>query len=615
MADADQSENVKMGQLFRAERGTQLGNAIWRTIQGFPPGLKEAAKEFTITTFRDAQPAVKNAELRMSESDLTALQHKADAGLPFFIQNEINDPATVPNLRPWQSRFWKEAFARWNLPDWSEPRSQQRLLQHACTGAGKSDIIAMAPFAGARDRCLVVVPSLAILEGMALSLGAPLQTVANGEAPREQALPALRARGLLSAEKPMPAVFVLPHTRLDAVIPGILQSQIVLTTAQTLKSRLGLLTQWMERENQPLFDLMVTDEAHHYPAPTWIELASRLRDASPGGHVFNELLLTATPHHHRAGNLDTDLVRDEPQLSPYNLLHGMEEPTVVKSVVFLEIQQAVRRQPDDLTKQEKRKRAGLQVLMLVGDILRKKMSGNPSIMHRALLVVKDVESALDLVKAYNDLDRAQKPQVQQGVKMVVDAYYGPRPDRAGVSQVVLNRFRLPNQPAPVHCLVQISKLAEGYDQPNISAVGVCMNINSPNKFAQFVGRAVRKVGAGNLEPALVQHKVDARDNVAHVITHSDFAQLGLWHDFTVQQPHGEFDPNAVSDEEPGDEVVDGPGAADVQEPPATHARTATCVRRRAMAPTQAKKDALLQSEQSLEYEGDGRKWYFETHAA
>jgi len=96
-----------------------------------------------------------------------------DEGLPFFIQNEINDPNTVTNLREWQRRFWMEAYAGWNHPDWNEPRSQQRLLQHACTGAGKFDIIAMAPFAGARDRFLVVVPTLAILDGLQQALGAP----------------------------------------------------------------------------------------------------------------------------------------------------------------------------------------------------------------------------------------------------------------------------------------------------------------------------------------------------------------------------------------------------------------------------------------------------------
>ena len=82
-------------------------------------------------------------------------------------------------------------------------------------------------------------------------------------------------------------------------------------------NRLPLLKDWMTNNREALFDMMITDEAHHYPAPTWIGLAEDLKEASPPDHVFNELLLTATPHHHKAGNLDDDTCRDAPALTPY----------------------------------------------------------------------------------------------------------------------------------------------------------------------------------------------------------------------------------------------------------------------------------------------------------
>ena len=150
---------MRIRQLFRAERDTPLGNAIQAAIERLPGGVRELAKDLNITAFSALQGAVQENH-QMPQNVLAALQVKADAGLPFFIQNEINDPATIPNLRHWQRRFWTEAWSRWNPPQWNQPRSQQSLLQHACTGAGKSDVIAMAPFAGARERCLVVVPSI-----------------------------------------------------------------------------------------------------------------------------------------------------------------------------------------------------------------------------------------------------------------------------------------------------------------------------------------------------------------------------------------------------------------------------------------------------------------------
>ena len=48
-----------------------------------------------------------------------------------------------------------------------------------------------------------------------------------------------------------------------------------------VRNRLPLLKDWMTNNREALFDMMITDEAHHYPAPTWIGLAEDLEEASP----------------------------------------------------------------------------------------------------------------------------------------------------------------------------------------------------------------------------------------------------------------------------------------------------------------------------------------------
>ena len=195
-----------------------------------PASLHEMVLGGTLAAFRDLQSLHK-----MEDTDLAALADLATQGLPYFIQYDLSDVQNIPNLRVWQRHFWNEAWRRWTPPQWDQPRTQQRLLQHACTGAGKSDIIAMAPFAGARDRCLVVVPfpSLAILHGLTIAFGASQDDGAD-----EHALPTLRSRGLLSSQKPLPKDLLLPGITKEHVIPGILRSQIVLTTAKTLKNRI-----------------------------------------------------------------------------------------------------------------------------------------------------------------------------------------------------------------------------------------------------------------------------------------------------------------------------------------------------------------------------------------
>ena len=79
-------------------------------------------------------------------------------------------------------------------------------------------------------------------------------------------------------------------------------------------------------------------------------------------------------------------------------------------------------------------------------------------------------------------------------------------------------------------------------------MGICTNIGSPNKFAQFIGRGVRRLGAHNLEANLAPHVDDggttARDNSCHVVSHEFFSQFGHWGPFISQEGSGDFDPNA-----------------------------------------------------------------------
>ena len=113
----------------------------------------------------------------------------------------------------------------------------------------------------------------------------------------------------------------------------------------------------------------------------------------------------------------------------------------------------------------------------------------------------------------------------------------------------LQNFQLTSSDHPIHILVQCAKLGEGYDQPNISVVGICCNIGKLSKFAQFIGRAVRKLRDGNVEAAAVSSISDARDNVAHVVTHERFNQLTTnWGPFTTQEGFGGFDPEHEDDE-------------------------------------------------------------------
>ena len=90
---------------------------------------------------------------------------------------------------------------------WQELR-RKRLLGVYATGTGKSAIIAAASYAGSRERTLVVVPNLTLLDAMRQTLGAP--PAPGADVPDNPDLPALRKYGLIAADAPLPKVLVLP---------------------------------------------------------------------------------------------------------------------------------------------------------------------------------------------------------------------------------------------------------------------------------------------------------------------------------------------------------------------------------------------------------------------
>jgi len=568
----------------------------------------------------------------MTDAERAELNVMIARGLPFFIQNEL--VPDVPNLRWWQRRFLIQAQEQWqNL-------HRHRLLGVYATGTGKSAVIAIASYAGSRDRTLVTVPNRLLLNSMREALGGPPEPGVN--VPDNPELPVLRRYGCIAADAPMPKVLVLPDLGLPretyvytaggynpteqrrTMIDIIRDHDIVLSTAQTLSrerispqldangqqvdeidGRLMRMNEWIINQSKPLFDLLIFDEAHHIKARTWGAIKNRL-----GAGIGNErmanipqtnlLLVTATPFHD-AGNLDVPPVRDAgpstaPPLSAYSLIDAHEEqPQVVKGVVFLNINV----NPEGQTSASWK----LEVLQLVGNTLRSKMDAQPHIEHRALILVKDTAKAMELVTSYNAL--ANKPEARPGVPIVVESYFnskGPHHPSNEEMASRLNHFRITSDPNPIHVLVQCAKLGEGYDQPNISVVGICSKIGKLSKFAQFSGRAVRKLGPGSVEQGLVNSVTDPRDNVAHIITHEGFNQLQHWGPFTTQEGFGAFAPQHEDDDDDDDvddnatTTEDGSGAA---VPPAKRLKPSNGTRkvdRYALARDATRQQAFLTAE-------------------
>ena len=586
-------------QLLLAHRGTAFGDTLRAKFQGPALATQMSANLRDPNQLSAALTLVNALGGGMNNDEEAELNSKITEGLPFFIQWELVPGA--PNLRPWQRRFVDEAKRQW------QEEGRKRLLGVYATGTGKSAVIACASYVGSRTRSLIIVPNRLLLDSMAEALGAPYEP--GVDAPDNPEQPVLRKYGLIAANAPMPKVLVLPHLgapgdftyvytaggynplppRKRSMIEIILDHDIVLSTVQTLSrervateldgngqpvdvpdGRLIKMNEWIVAEQKPLFDLVIFDEAHHIKARTWGSVRNQLGGGAgnarllnaAGGQIIapiNVLYVTATPYHD-AGNLDVDDVRDAgpstvPPMTPYTLLDAHEH-NVVKGVVFLNINTHPEGQPAGISWK-------IDVLKLVGDTLRSKMDAQPHIEHRGLIMIKDTATAQALVDEYNAL--TDKPLARLGVPIVVESYFNPtNPTHPSVAEMKkrLHRFQITSAPNPIHVLVQCAKLGEGYDQPNISVVGICSNVGKLSKFAQFSGRAVRKLGPSNVEQGLVNTVSDSRDNMAHIITHDKFLQLKHWRPFTRQEGFGGFNPAGEDEDDEDDEVNDNASSAE-----------------------------------------------------
>ena len=92
--------------------------------------------------------------------------------------------------------------------------------------------------------------------------------------------------------------------------------------------------------------------------------------------------------------------------------------------------------------------------------------------------VRDINSAENFCQAYNRVIRVNDPYQ-------CEMYVG------GTDAAVLQRF----QDHITRTLVVVDKLREGYDNKRVSVVAIVRNVGQRSTvlFAQFVGRAIRKV--------------------------------------------------------------------------------------------------------------------------
>ena len=251
-----------------------------------------------------------------------------------------------------------------------------------------------------------------------------------------------------------------------------------------------------------MFRLVIVDEAHHHPAPTWRRIVDKFR--SPDCPVF---FFTATPY--RTDGKDI-LPPEESCIVHHLPLKKAVEDGVIRRTQFQELDKSIdldklslRLQKPEGYSEEKLDIARMvSILCEVKDLLDKQheatSSVTPNVPHMAIAITKDTIRANLLLELWKNL-YPDKP---------AKCYHS---DKAAYEQEKTMEELKNNE---LSLVVVVKMLLEGFDHPPISIAAITCNIKSLLKFVQFVGRAQRIYRQDGYTDELP----------AYIVTHKDYQQ-------------------------------------------------------------------------------------------
>ncbi len=134
------------------------------------------------------------------------------------------------------------------------------------TGSGKTAVLMMTPYIALARKILIVTPSV-MVRGQIFEDFANLNT--------------LKKATVLDQEVPTPIVCELKNKYSDSVHDDVIEADVVVASPQCALSL-------SESEIKNSFDMVLVDEAHHVPAPTWQQILINMDES-------RHFLFTATP--------------------------------------------------------------------------------------------------------------------------------------------------------------------------------------------------------------------------------------------------------------------------------------------------------------------------------
>ncbi|MEH7136388.1 DEAD/DEAH box helicase, partial [Priestia megaterium] len=372
------------------------------------------------------------------------------------------------------------------------------------TGTGKTGLMGIAPFDIAKGRVLIITPSLVIREGISDEFDTRTQFNFWTE------------RNVIIDDNHLPQVYrYAGHSGTTAdkrrVKRYLESSNIVIANIHKVYSSTSnkTLTKMLDPD---FFDMIIIDEAHHSAAESWQQTLEHF-------NAEKIVKLTATPIRNDAKEVTGEFVYEYSMAEAINNKYVKnvvaEDYTTEKLQFVVDGKKVDKEEALELMDKKWVSRSVAYSLecsktiveMSIERLKEKRQNGHAH--HQILAVACSIDHAKQIMQLYNDLG------------YTADYVTSERPNEE--SEKVIIEFKK----GQIDVLVNVNMLGEGFDHPPISIAAIFRPFRSLPPYAQFIGRALRRINIDNV--------IDNIDNVAHVIYHKDLDIDQLWDYYTGEE--------------------------------------------------------------------------------
>lgn len=331
----------------------------------------------------------------------------------------------------------------------SKPSSPSTALCVLPTGSGKSGIAVLTPYVLKAKRVLILTPSIYISRQIEHEFhGRPSFLESRNIIQESQ-----RSNII---ERPL----VIYKTN---ELKDVDESNLIIANAHKFGTTSSV---DMSQIPQDIFDLIIVDEAHHYPAPTW----KRIVDHFPKS---KKIFLTATPY-----NQGQEILPNQNQ----NICYEMQYSSAIENKIIRELDW---KEVGTITDNE------LVRIELVGRAVFSKLYEHDQqdkvAPHQAMVLTRTQNEADLAARCFNALLPGQ-----------AKAFHGLSKNEAE-KEFRKGEFKV---------LVVCGKLLEGFDRKEVSVVAILRNVSPKSRvlFSQFVGRSLRRLHKDEtIKACLVSH--------------------------------------------------------------------------------------------------------------